>query len=254
MLEALPIAFQAALWGGVAGCALIIGALVGYFINLPHRVVSAIMAFGSGVLISALSFDLMQEAVDIGGLNASLTGFLIGVLIYTLANGILDFYGAKHRKRSNKKSVALKSGGAATAIALGALLDGIPEASAIGVSLLDGEGVALVTVFAIFMSNIPEGLSSSAGMKKEGRKASYVFGLWISIALISALAAWVGYSFIGGLDEVYIAGATAVAAGAILVMIVQTMIPEAVEDIHSFTGPIAASGFLVAFAASQYFG
>lgn len=212
------------------------------------------MAFGAGVLISALSFELMEEAVHKGGLKAAIFGFVIGAAIYTIANAVLDIYGAKHRKRSNKNSAAAKSGTAATAIALGALLDGIPEASAIGVSLLDGGGVALVTVSAIFLANIPEGLSSAAGMKKAGHKAGYVFSLWIGIALISALAAWVGYSFIGRLDDVYIAAAIAIAAGAILVMIVQTMIPEAVEDIHSFTGPIAATGFLVAFAASEYFG
>lgn len=243
----------AALWGGFSGLALVLGALIGYFIRLPLRAVASVMAFGTGVLISALSIELMESAVAIGGLQAAASGFMFGVVLYTGANAILSLYGAKHRKRSQAPVVS-KEQAAGVAIALGALLDGLPESAAIGVSLLDGNGVALVTVFAIFISNVPEGLSSSAGMRQAGRGPGYVFGLWLGIALMSAVSAWLGYTFLGQLGPTYIAFATATAAGAILVMIIQTMIPEAFEKMHGFTGPIAAVGFLTAFSASQWFG
>lgn len=246
----MSIGLQAAMWGGISGLALIFGAIVGYYIKLPHKVVASIMAFGAGVLISALSFELMEKATLKGGVMPASLGFLFGVLLYTIANWALSMYGAKHRKRS-QLYVPVKAQGAGIAIALGALIDGIPESAAIGVSLLDGEGVALVTVLAIFISNIPEGLSSSANMRNSGRSAGFVFGLWTCLAVVLAVSAWLGYTFLGALGNTFIAFATAVAGGAILVMITQTMIPEAFEDIHDITGPIAAMGFLAAFSASH---
>lgn len=252
-MDFISLPVQAALWGGLAGSALLLGATIGYFINLSHRVVSGIMAFGTGVLISALSFDLMEEAVTKGGVLAAAIGFAIGVVLYSTANLILDQYGAKHRKRSRKSS-PVKTASAGTAIALGALIDGIPESAAIGVSLLDGQGVALVAMLAIFISNVPEGLSSTAGMKRDGKSLKSIFGMWFVIVGALIISAFLGYTFIGPMGPVIIAGAIAVAAGAILVMLVQTMIPEAVDDIHSATGPIAATGFLIAFAASRILG
>ena len=154
IFPSLPL--QAAIWGGIAGSALLLGAGIGYFVDLPHRVVSSIMAFGSGVLISALAFDLMEEAVTRGGISAAVTGFLIGIFVYSAANAVLDRVGAKHRKRS-RRSTDAKTASAGTAIALGALIDGVPESAAIGVSLLDGEGLELVALLAIFVSNIPGG-------------------------------------------------------------------------------------------------
>lgn len=238
---------EAALWGALSGVALLLGALVGYFIKLPHKVVAGIMAFGSGVLISALSFELMETAVKQGGLLATSLGFMAGVAIYSTANALLSNYGAKHRKRSTTTTE-----GAGVAIALGALIDGIPEAAAIGVSLLDAGGVAFITFFAIFISNIPEGLSSSASMRNGGKSATFVFSLWLAIAAASSVSAWLGYTFLGQLGVEYVAFAIAVAAGAILVMIIQTMIPEAFEKIHGITGPIAALGFLCIFIASHW--
>ncbi len=121
----------------------------------------------------------------------------------------------------------------------------------IGVSLLGGHGVSLVAVAAIFLSNIPEGLSSSAGMKQSGRKAGYVFGVWGGIALISGIAALLGYGVFGNFSKDVIAAVTAVAAGAILTMLADTMIPEAFETAHDYAGLITVVGFLVAFILSK---
>ncbi len=248
-LMSLPV--QAALWGLVAGGALLVGASIGYFLRLPAILASSVMAFGIGVLISALAFDLMDESFVMGGIWAATAGFAIGGTLYALAGAALARAGARGRKLSGAASGASRGAAASLAIAVGSLLDGIPESAAIGISLLDGEGVALVTVLAIVVSNIPEGLSSTIGMKKAGKSATYVFSIWIAITLACSLSAWLGYLVIGQMGPVIIAAAIACAAGAIFVMLIDTMIPEAFDEIHALSGPIAAVGFLLAFAASR---
>jgi ZIP family zinc transporter len=201
------------------------------------------------VLISALSFELMQEAYRRGGLDSTAIGFLSGAAVFTGANLLLSRAGAKHRKRSGEHQASAGGGGAA--IAIGALLDGIPESIVIGVSMLAGKGVSMVAVIAIFMSNIPEGLSSAAGMRKAGRSAVFVLGLWSAIALLSGIASLAGYSLFSGVSPDVIAATQAVAAGAILAMLSDTMIPEAFETAHDFAGLITVAGFLAAFALSK---
>lgn len=227
----------------MAGGALLLGAAIGYFVRLPKVVSASVMAFGIGVLISALAFNLMEEAFATGGVWAAVIGFIIGGAIYALANAALARAGARERKSSSRVGA-----GASLAIAIGSLLDGIPESAAIGISLLEGEGVAVVTMLAIFISNVPEGLSSSIGMKAAGKSASYVFGIWGVIALACGVSALLGYLVIGGLGSFYIGAAIACAAGAIFVMLIDTMIPEAFDEMHNWSGPIAAAGFLFAFA------
>ena len=251
-MSALPLPFQAAFWGLVSGSALVLGALIGYFVAVPPRIIAAIMAFGSGVLISALSFELMDEAASRGGIWATGSGFFLGAAIYSLANFLLSRQGAKHRKRSGQEQPSeAEDSGSGLAIAVGALLDGIPESIVIGLSLLGGAGVSSVAVIAIFLSNVPEGLSSSAGMKKSGRSALYIFGIWIGIALISGVASLLGYTVFGGFSPQIVAATTAVAAGAILAMLVDTMIPEAFETAQDFAGIITVAGFLCAFVLSK---
>jgi ZIP family zinc transporter len=151
---------------------------------------------------------------------------LAGAIVYVAANAALNQRGARHRKRSGGQQPSEdEQSGSGAAIAVGALLDGIPESVVLGLSLLGGGGVSPSVLAAIFISNVPEGLSSAAGMKESGRSARYVFGVWGGIAVI-----------------------TAVAAGAILAMLADTMIPEAFERAHVLTGLITALGFLTAFA------
>ncbi|WP_086558424.1 ZIP family metal transporter [Streptomyces africanus] len=247
---------QAGLWGLVAGSALLLGAALGYGLRVPQKVIAIVMAFGAGVLISAVSFELVGEAYEQAGLAPAAVGTLVGALAYTGGNVWLARRGARHRKRSGRdrgqaQPSEAEQGGSGTALALGALLDGVPESAVIGVSLLDGGAVSLVTVAAVFISNVPEGLSSSAGMKKAGRTKGYVFGVWAAIAAASMVAAVLGYTVVGSFSPAVIAAVTAVAAGAILAMIADTMIPEAFDEAHLAIGLVTVSGFLVSFALSH---
>lgn len=251
-MGAIALWAQAGLWGLVAGGALVIGAAIGYFVQVPQRVTATVMAFGSGVLISALSFELMDKAYKKGGFDAAGVGFLAGAAVYTLINWLLARQGAKHRKRSGSHQLSAKeAGGSGSAIAVGALLDGIPESIVIGLSMLEGGVVSVAAVVAIFLSNIPEGLSSAAGMKKAGRSATYIFGIWTGIAVLSGVAALIGYTVFQGFSANVVAATTALAAGAILSMLVDTMIPEAFEETHNFAGLVTVAGFLAAFMLSK---
>jgi len=248
----VPIALQAGWWGLVAGGALVVGALIAWVARVPQKVIAAIMAFGAGVLISALAFDLVDEAETTGGLIPTVIGFLAGASVYVGANVALARRGARHRKRSGGQQPSEgEQQGSGAAIAVGALLDGIPESVVLGLSLLGGGGVGVPVLVAIFISNLPEGLSSAAGMKANGRSARYVFGVWIGIAVASGLAGLFEVLALSGASPEVIASITAVAAGAILAMVADTMIPEAFEQAHIYAGLIATVGFIVAFAIER---
>lgn len=250
----MPEWLQAGGWGLAAGSALLLGALVGWYLPVPQRLIATIMAFGAGVLLSAVSFELIAEAHEQGGMLPTALGAAGGALAYTLANVELARRGARHRKRSGESQTQPSERdrpGSGSAMAVGALLDGVPESVVIGASLLSGGPVGVVTVVAVFLSNVPEGLSSAAGMRRAGRTRRYVFLLWAGIALVSGVAALAGYTLLGGAPPTVPAAITALAAGAILAMITDTMVPEAFEDAHLLVGLVTVAGFLTAFALSH---
>jgi ZIP family zinc transporter len=248
----MPIWLQAGLWGLAAGGALVVGALVAWMVEVPQRIVASVMAFGAGVLISALAFDLVDEAETKGGLTATVLGFLVGAVAYLLANLVLAKRGARHRKRSGEQQPSeQEQSGSGSAIAIGALLDGIPESVVLGLSLLGGNGIGIPVLAAIFISNLPEGLSSAAGMKHNGRSARYVFGVWVGVAVASGAAGLLGCLLLQGAPNGLVAAITALAAGAILTMVADTMFPEAFERTHLYAGLIATLGFLTAFTIGR---
>ncbi|TXS32358.1 ZIP family zinc transporter [Streptomyces sp. adm13(2018)] len=238
-------------WGLFAGVALLVGAAIGLLVQVPPRWIALVMAFGSGVLISAVSFELIAEAYERAGIVPVVWGAVGGAAVYSGANALLARRGARHRKRSGQQVSEAEAPGSGNAIALGALLDGVPESVVIGTSLLGGGHVGTATVAAVFISNLPEGLASAAGMRSAGRSRRYVFTLWGCIALISGGAALAGYALLGGASGTVMALITAVAGGAILAMIADTMIPEAYSRVHLLTGLVTVTGFLSAFALAH---
>lgn len=248
----MTVWLEAGLWGLVGGGALVVGALIAWFVRVPHVVVAGVLAFGSGVLISTLAFDLVDEAERTGGLGPTAVGLVGGAVTYVAANVALSRRGAARRKNPGGRQTSEEEvSGSGGAIAVGALLDGVPESVVLGLTLLGGGGVGVPVLAAIFISNLPEGLSSAAGMKASGRSARYVFGVWGGIAVASGLAGMCGVLFLDGAAPATVAAITAVAAGAILAMVADTMIPEAFEEARLYTGLITALGFITAFAISR---
>ena len=237
----------AAFWGFIGGVSLLVGAAAGYYADLSQRVVGLVMGFGAGVLISALAFDLTHEAFTRGGADAVAIGLFAGGLTFFVGDWLIDRRGGNQRKSSNGDDHAA---GSATAIVLGALLDGIPESAAIGISLIEGRGVGVAFVAAVFLSNVPEAASAATGMRAGGRTPAYVFGLWTAVLAISTLAAAIGYAVLGDASGNVVAVTQAFAAGAILTMLADTMMPEAFEHSGSLVGLVTLTGFATAFILS----
>ncbi|MGS2613875.1 ZIP family metal transporter [Micromonospora sp. LZ34] len=248
----MPGWLEAGGWGLVAGSALLIGAAAGWFARVPQRINASVMAFGAGVLFSAVSFELFAKANMEGGLLPTALGAGAGAVAFTLANLLLATRGGRHRKRSGmRQPTEAETPGSGNAIAIGALLDGVPESVVIGASLLGGGPISLVTVAAVFLSNLPEGLSSAAGMRRAGRSRRWVFTLWTGIALATAVAAVAGYVLLGNAPPAAKAAITALAGGGILAMISDTMLPDAYDEAHLLVGLITVAGFLIGFAVAH---
>ena len=184
---------EAAFWGLVGGFALLVGAVVGLVWRIPRRVIGLVMAFGAGVLISALAFELTAEAYKAGGLDSTAAGLALG-----LARLLRRRPGARPHGRRGPQALqrARAPAAAAPGIVLGAVLDGIPESAAIGVSLIEGGGVSVAVVVAVFLSNVPESLSAATGLRATWSPAR-ILALWSAVAVVSALAAALGYALLG---------------------------------------------------------
>ncbi|MDW4571370.1 ZIP family zinc transporter [Microbacterium sp. M3] len=251
----------AALSGLIGGGTLLVGAGVAWFVAIPQRVVAGIMAVGAGVLISTLAFELVEEAADVGGLVPTTAGFLGGAILYIVADQLVSRSGRKASaarasgpassgRTPSHSIVARRAGGAAAGagvvIAIGALIDGIPESLVMGLSVLQG-GISIPIVAAIAISNIPEGLGSTAALKRGGASGRFVTLLWGGIALITVAAAVAGYLLFQSASPNLVALITTVAAGGLLAMVCNTMIPEAFAEQRALTGLWATLGFLGAF-------
>jgi zinc transporter, ZIP family len=235
----------AALWGALAGSSLLLGALIATRLRPRTAIVGLVMGFGAGVLISAVAYELVDEAVEAAeGSGRVAVGLAAGALAFYLGDLYIDRRGGGQRKRSSGR----QAGGSAQAIVLGTVLDGIPEGIVIGVSLIGGGGVSVAVISAVFLSNLPESIAATTGLERAGFTRRAIFWMWGGIALAVALSAMVGYGALDGASPETIAFVQGFAAGALLTMLADTMMPEAFEQGGRAVGLCTTLGFAVAFA------
>ena len=246
-LVELPGWLQAAGWGLLSASGLLIGAVGGYYTRLQHTFISRVMTFAAGVLLAVVAMDLVIDARGSTNLYWTVIGLLCGAAVFSSVNWLLTRHGAQHRKRCGEcvqQPVEEQQPGSGLAIAAGTFLDGVPEGIVLGVSVLHQGAPGLGTVTAFFLANVPEALSSSAGMRQAKRSARYVFGVWIGIALTIGLAAALAGLLLRGTGPVVRGTVQAFAAGAILALVSETMIPEAFHGSPQFNGLLLVAGFV----------
>jgi ZIP family zinc transporter len=229
MLEALA-------WGALAASSLLIGALFGVLRPWPKRAIGLVLGFGAGALISAVSFELAEEGVRVGGGWAVGVGLAAGALTYYICDTEID-------RR-------LGDADAGAALALGAFLDGLPEQLVLGLGIALGDGVSAGLLGAIFVSNLPEAIGSATAMRSAGRSRRDVLVLWAGVALICTLASGVGFAIADSASDTLKGGINGFAAGALVVMLVDSMIPEATRQAGRTTGLVTTLGFAVAAGMS----
>lgn len=238
---------EAFFWGTVAGSSLVIGGLLALRFRISNRALGLIMAFGAGVLISAVAFELVQEAFETSAGDGGVgLGIFAGSAVFFLGDTVIDRFGGSGRKSSSGTQAA----GSALAIVLGIVLDGVPESLVLGLTVLQAGAVSAAFLVAVFLSNLPESIAATTGLARAGWKRSRIIGLWILVMIVSGLAALAGYALLDGASARTIAFVLAFAGGAILTMLADTMMPEAFEHGGRLVGLVTTFGFALAFLIS----
>jgi zinc transporter, ZIP family len=239
---------EAAMWGAIGASSLLLGAVLGLVLPLPPRVIGLVLGFGAGTLISAVAFELTEEAFDLGGADAVVIGLATGALAYFVGDYLVERRGAADRMSPmGATTMTGATSTASTALLLGAVLDGIPESAVIGLSLLDGGSVGVAVLAAVFISNLPEALSSSSGMKEGGSTTRHILVTWGWVVLTAAIAAAAGYGLLEDASGNTVALIQAFAGGAVLTMLADTMMPQAFHYGGRAVGLLTVLGFSTAY-------
>lgn len=239
------------MFGFIASSPLLIGCILSLYFKLPQKLITTIMAFGSGVLIATLAFSILVEAFEVThALPATLLGLILGGISYAIANAILE---RKSKSKSSKggdslgnSKVADSSPPSGKSLFIGSVMDNIPENAALGITLASGGIINIAFLVAIFVSNLPEGLASTSDMKSSGLTRRYILILWSAAVAIGTLSTTIGYSVLSNASPPIISISIAFAAGAILVMLGETMIPEAFRRESLGKGVALLAGFVIA--------
>jgi zinc transporter, ZIP family len=232
-------------WGALGASALLVGALIAYLFAPGRKVIAVVMALGTGLLIGSVSFELIDEALKTRTVAWVALPLLVGAAVFTAGDWLLERMGGGDRK----DSAGAQADGAPPAIVLGSVLDGIPESFVLGLTVLQG-GVSWSLLAGVALSNLPEGMSSSSGLKAAGWPRGRVMLMWLAVVVVSALSAAAGYLLLDPTSGETGALVQAFAAGALLAMLADTLLPEAYAVEGVFTGPLVVLGFAVSLALS----
>ncbi len=239
----MPDPIEAGLWGAAAASALLLGAIIALTLRVPRGTVAIVMAFGAGALVSALAFDLSDEAFRVGGTLVFGLGIAVGAVGYYAGDKLIKRLGGRRADSGPRTN--------GPAIVLGVLLDGIPESLVLGATLIGGAGVSPSFLAAVAVSNFPEGLAGTRDLTEEGHGGRWVIGLWVGVVIMSGLSAAIGNALLSDVGSKLLAFAQSLAAGAILTMLANTMFPEAFENGGDRVGLATAVGFAAAFLLSR---
>jgi zinc transporter, ZIP family len=232
-------------WGALGAAALLIGSLIAYQLAPSRQVIAVVMALGTGLLIGSVSFELIDEALKTRTVAWVALLVLVGAAVFTVGDWLLTRRGGGERKDAG----GAQAEGSPLAIVLGSVLDGIPESFVLGLTVLQG-GVSLSLLVGVALSNLPEGMSSSAGLKAAGWPRGRVVLMWSAVVVVSALSAAAGYVLLDPASGRTGALVQAFAAGALLAMLADTLLPEAYKVEGVLTGPLVVVGFAVSLALS----
>jgi zinc transporter, ZIP family len=254
---------QAVLFGGIASSALVLGALAGGRLQLPKRVLAGMLAFASGALITALTFEMFEDSYQKGGIWRAALGLAVGAVVFTVVSQRLDRMAEGDRKDDHGSekldldaaahdapaSPASVSGAAGLALLAAATLDGVPENLVLGVALGEGSG-GIALLAAIFVANFPEALVGSASMREQGRSQAFILGTWTVCALLLVFAVVLGAGPLSRATHETLSLPLAFAAGAVLAALADTLMPEAYEHGGPTVALSTAAGFLLSFVLS----
>jgi zinc transporter, ZIP family len=236
---------EAFAWGAFASASLIVGAVVALRVRVSTHVLGWIMAFGAGVLISAVAYELVGEAFETSdGSGGVALGLFAGCAAFSVGDALIDRMGGESRKKMGGDQAE----GSPLAIVLGIVLDGIPESIVIGLGLLAGDGVSAAVLAAVFLSNLPEAIAATTGLTKAGWAQRRILGLWLLVTAVAGASSLAGYALLEDASANAIAFVMAFAGGAVLTMLADTMMPEAFAHGGKLVGVFTTVGFAIAFA------
>jgi ZIP family zinc transporter len=240
---------EAAFWGVLSASSLLIGAVIALRWNIPSRIIGLVLGFGAGALISAVAFELVEEAVDVAeGTGVVSFGMAIGALTFFIGDWFIDDRGGANRKSTTDEQTK----GDPKAIMLGTVLDGVPESIVIGGSLVVGGGISAAMVAATFLSNLPEALGATSGLAKSAVPVKHLMRMWLGIVVLSGASAAFGYWVLKDASPNLGAFFQAFAAGAVLTMLADTMMPEAFDEGGKPVGLVVVLGFTIALWLSSF--
>lgn len=231
------------MWGALAASSLLVGALLGVARTWPGRLVGLVLAFGAGALIASVAFELAEEGLQTGGPVPVAVGIALGAMAFAGGNRAIQALGAR-RHRGHTQAGDGDDGEGGTGLAFGAFLDGIPEQAVLGIGLASGGGVSVALLVAVWISNLPESIGSASDMRRGGTGRRGILLLWAGVTTVCALATLGGFALADVSGETGASVINGFAAGALLVMLVDEMIPEA----RSKAGPVAGLATVVGFA------